>query len=82
MSDRRARLKSRVLNAMAIVAVTVCAAAAGSAAAPAAAAAQPSHEMSGWTCRDTDLCHAGTAECCDDPTTVEELTHCSTLCPG
>jgi hypothetical protein len=44
--------------------------------------AQASTEATGWTCYQTDLCHAGDRPCCLDPTMVEELTHCTTMCPG
>jgi hypothetical protein len=52
----------------------------GTLVAPTPAAATETKEVSGWTCQGTDRCHAGSSECCEDPDTVEELTHCTTIC--
>jgi hypothetical protein len=42
---------------------------------PAAAATT---EHSGWSCFETDACHEGNAECCDD----KSFDHCTTMCDG
>lgn len=61
-------------------AVAVIGALAGLAAAPRTAAASTT-ERAGWTCFETDRCHSGTADCCDDPDKNKDLTHCTTVCP-
>jgi hypothetical protein len=54
----------------------------GVSAAPHQAQATESTEMAGWACNASDRCGSGSAKCCDDPTTIEDLTHCTTVESG
>ena len=76
MSERRGGFAATVRNVLVPVAMAVAAGTLGVVVAtrPAAAA---STEEAGYTCKDTDKCHDGSAKCCDDTT----FDHCTTQCP-
>lgn len=69
-----ARERKRSLRQL--IAIVMVAASAGLAGATLGAqpAVAASTETSGWTCHDTDWCHAGSAPCCDD----WSFDHCTT----
>ncbi len=63
---------------LSLMAAAVLAASAGLAVAP--SRAQAKTPDAGWTCYQTDRCHAGSAACCMDPDSEIFLTHCTTVC--